>query len=98
MKDNIKTADEVLQKALDKAYTIQELEKGIIEPDFIQEAMKKYAKQFIDLAAEEATVTFFDWDNQEEEYEDIYELILYSDNAGAKVNKESILKVKQLIK
>lgn len=47
------------------------------------EAMKEYASQFIDLATEEAQK---DFDKHYEEF------------GWARINKESILKVKQLIK
>lgn len=67
MKDNIKTAEEI--------YEEYQCSKKLD----ILEAMREYATQYIDLAAEEAKA-YVNYDDE------------------AKVIKESILKVKQLIK
>lgn len=72
MKDNIKTADEILKKHIGETMS----QKGVFD------AMKEYAEQFIDLAAEEAKA-------------DIFYHALGEDYF---VDKDSILKVKQLIK
>jgi len=78
----IKTASEILESHI-KDYMS---EKGIIE------AMKEYASQFIDRAAEEAHVSI---DSTASYWKIMTDHIM--DNK-IKVNKESILKVKQLIK
>lgn len=76
MENNIKTAEEILNKWYKPLNKI-----GDIASIQLTEAMKEYAVQFIDLAAEEFNIDIDNWYDQ-----------------NIEINKESILKVKQLIK
>jgi len=83
----IKTAEEILAKHKKEVFLIPKNER--VKDMTIIRAMKEYTTQFIDLAAEVATV--------EEHYPNVYsERPVYAINHI--VDKESILKIKELIK
>jgi len=78
----IKTAGQILKKHIGEAMC----QKGVFD------AMKEYAEQFIDLAAEEAFISVTHG------YDDWEELNNAVSEGKIKVDKESILSLKQLIK
>lgn len=81
LKDNIKTAEEILNNDYYNDLMRSSFDIGDHNRNLIKEAMKEYASQFIDLAAEKATIRDIPGVGNLKE-----------------VYKESILKVKQLIK
>lgn len=86
MSNVIKTAEEILDKYPN--YT----DNGGIGRGFAKEAMMEFAKQFIDLAADKAFI------NVTHGHDDWEELNNDVSEGRIKIDKESILKVKQLIK
>jgi len=93
MKDNIKTAEEFYRDYVDFEFIpFKEYDANTIINDSVL-AMKEYAKQFIDLAADR--VTLFADLSKLEDTEELLDLLI---NGDIKINKESILSLKQLIK
>lgn len=85
----IKTAQGILFKHISDK-TIDEL--SVVQLNQIREAMKEYAEQYIDLAAEEAYCTCeIDW-------VDFHDFSAGINGMKGELQKESILEVKQLIK
>lgn len=78
----IKSADEILKKHIGETMS----HKGILD------AMKEYAKKFIDLAADKA---FINVTHGHDDWEDLNNAV---SEGKIKVDKESILSLKQLIK
>lgn len=92
MKDNIKTAEEFYKDYVDfNIVSYEDYDAKTIINDSVL-AMKEYAKQFINLAAEKV---FINIDNGYDDWEDLNNIIF---EGRISINKESILKIKELIK
>jgi hypothetical protein len=101
-REDIKTAEEILSKYEKVTYESFGDYDFAYSPDDVKSAMKEYARQFIDLAAEEAEVSESLLSKSglvsNGKQDKIIELKFDTINIVYRANKQSILNIKELIK